>query len=423
MPSDKEPSDKESSDKESSDKGPTHRMSAGDRSLLNTLNRWKTGDRAAAVHSVTLERHWAQPAQNIDLQIAYRCHGSPEHPAITATIDDIEVSLSDPVRLQPVCIAKPWGQEIWYTGIEARGESQVVTDSGAISLAHYLAAAPDYLCASKPVVLLKILDPLPQPIVGELYFEVHQHKREVYIVTHLDHNAWPDQIGRIRFGMNQTLRAEFGNDTAFRSAFLDALTEYEQIRQAVDADPEPAVATELRQAERKARERVEQFSNLRPLTIGEVVVVPTWVPHSLQHGVRVIEFQTPTFERQIISFGQRVLTQDRWDSARAVPRLQLDLPAEAEFQAVGQGARRIARFDDFAVWQVDVAAGCSFQLPDHLPYALCIGLSGKIEVAGAQQHLQLEAEQACFIPGKIVSCGIKNPGTQAASCLCAAPGL
>ena len=33
--------------------------------------------------------------------------------------------LNAPIPLQPIAIPKPWGQEIWYTGIEQRGVAEV----------------------------------------------------------------------------------------------------------------------------------------------------------------------------------------------------------------------------------------------------------------------------------------------------------
>ncbi len=129
-----------------------------------------------------------------------------------------QIDLNAPARLLPVRIPKPWGQEIWYTGMEARGESQIETAAGPINLSQYLSADPTRTCASSPVLLLKILDPKPEPVYGDLYFEVHKEKREVYIVTHVDAQVWPDGRGAIRFGMNQTKRHTFADHFAFRQS-------------------------------------------------------------------------------------------------------------------------------------------------------------------------------------------------------------
>jgi hypothetical protein len=64
------------------------------------------------------------------------------------------VALDEPVRLCPAYIAKPWGQEIWFTGIEARGESGIATNAGELPLSQYLALAPRRLTRRAPLVLL-----------------------------------------------------------------------------------------------------------------------------------------------------------------------------------------------------------------------------------------------------------------------------
>ncbi len=295
-----------------------------------------------------------------------------------------------PVRLQPVYIAKPWGQEIWYTGMEARGESRVQSGGLEMPISEYLAADPQRLCRSQPVLLLKVLDPSPAPVTGDLYFEVHEEKQEVYVVTAVDPRAWPQGKGGIRFGMNQDLRAQYADDQSFRQAYLQAVTAYEAIRRRIDNSGEAVAAEE----EQQARAYMESFTELQALAVGDVVRVPTWTPHALQHGVRVVEFQTPTYERFIISFAQKVLTQDHWDSPHAVANMHLHAPAPALFEDVQPGVQRIARFDDFNVWRVDLAAAGPLTLPEHIPYAVCMALADEV-TAGV---LPLAAEQACFIP-------------------------
>lgn len=59
----------------------------------------------------------------------------------------------DPSELRPVTVAKPWGRELWYSGVEARGESGVCTPAGVVPLSQYL----DGLGRTKPVILLKAL--------------------------------------------------------------------------------------------------------------------------------------------------------------------------------------------------------------------------------------------------------------------------
>lgn len=318
------------------------------------------------------------------------------------------------MRLIPVYIAKPWGQEIWYTGMESRGVSRVALADGTMPLDTYLASDLDRLCDNTDVLLLKILDPAPAAVQGDLYFEVHQNKQEVYVVTHVDEGAWPDGQGAIRFGMSQSTRRQYPDDSAFRRAFLEAVQTYEVVRRRIDAgqaQPDDA------EQEVILRNQMEAFTDFQPLSVADVVKVPTWTPHALQHGVRVVEFQTATYERFIISFAQQVVTQDHWDSAHAIANMQLDTPQAAQFVQIGEGVEQIVTFDDFNAWRCRGNAA-SFVLPSHLPYAVCMA----IEAGPVVGDLALDAEEACFVPRKAIHNGA-NIHTGGGTLLIAAPGL
>ena len=170
--------------------------------------------------------------------------------------------------------------------------------------------------------------------------------------------------------------------------------------------------------ESRARAAMDAFTSLEPLAVGDVVVVPNWTPHALQHGVRVAEFQTPSYERYIISFAQKVVTQEGWDSEHAINRMCLDSPAPAVFEPVADGVERIASFDGFGVWRAAVEAARPVVLPQQVPYALCMALDDHIEVG----PLRLGPEQACLAPaGALANCPVTaQSGTH---CLIAAPGL
>ncbi|NJN51182.1 MAG: hypothetical protein HC809_04765, partial [Gammaproteobacteria bacterium] len=77
-----------------------------------------------------------------------------------------------------------------------------------------------------------MLDPHAEPVRGDLYFELHDTKREVYVVTHIDPTAWPGGRGGIAFGMNQVLRNACGDDVRFRRDYIDAVARYEAVRRA-----------------------------------------------------------------------------------------------------------------------------------------------------------------------------------------------
>lgn len=327
-----------------------------------------------------------------------------------------------PLRLQPVHIAKPWGQEIWFTGIEARGQSAVSDGHYTCPLPWLLALAPDYWVAGmeRRLNLLKILDPLPAPVFGDLYFELHEEKREVYVVTHVDERAWPGGVGGIRFGFNQQRRREFMSDAVFIQAYRDSVEAYESVRRQIDAlvdqqrlqqgvglnDPVAAtqqqqwlerVPQALRDSEQRLRAAMEDFSRVLPLRVGDVVKVPCRTPHSLLHGVRTVEFQTPVYERKILSFAQKVLTQAGWDTDAALAVATVDdvalpaLPVLAD--SAGCKIEQIVDFDDFTVRRVTLQPGAGYcqSVP---AYALLMAIGGGLQI-GSQP---LASEQALLLP-------------------------
>lgn len=376
------------------------------------------GDALEIEQAIELERPWRNAPDSLTLRPRYRQVVEAGRRRIRARLGAHAVFLDEPVRLAPVHVAKPWGQEIWFTGIEARGESRVLTAAGELPLSQYLALAPRRLVNRAPLVLLKILDPKPEPVLGDLYFETHDEKREVYVVTHVDETAWPDRRGGIRFGMNQRLRSQYDDDERFRADYLAAVQAYERVRRAIDAgQPVPDAR------ERQLRADMEAFTELRGLEAGDVVVVPTWLPHSLQHGVRVIEFQTPTYERYILSFAQRVVTQDHWDTEAAVRQMRLDAPEPPVFDHVAGGVEKIVRFDDFGVWRITLAPHSGVDLPDHASYAVCIGVTGTV----ALDPLILGPEQAALVPGMALRGAVRprlhNPSDTPTITLVAAPEL
>lgn len=339
--------------------------------------------------------------------------------------------LDQALPLQPVHIPKPWGQEIWYTGIEARGLSRVGSAACAIPLPWLLAAASEKVLGHADAVppLLKILDPLPDEVYGDLYLEMHEEKREVYIVTAVDPRAWPSGTGFIRYGAHPERVAEAG-EAGFRAAFLKAIRDYAAIRAELDARLdacrlaegiglqapvdaatlrrwESSLPVELRERERVLREAMNRFTGMRPLRVGDVVKVPLCFPHSLQHGVRTIEFQTPVYERRIISFAQKVLTQSHWDSDYALRHMRLDVPEET-VETLAQSTElcleRIVSFEDFDVFRLQLAPGASHDLPANT-LVLAMGLQGEAGIGS--QHLA--PGQALLLPAGSRDRSVRNP--------------
>lgn len=318
-----------------------------------------------------------------------------------------------PINLSPLSIKKPWGQEIWFTGIEERGVARAGYDNCLSLLPWVLAAAPGRLSnfRHQALILLKILDPLAQAVKGDLYFELHEKKREVYVVTAVDESAWPDGVGGIRFGFDPDVVAQHPNEQAFKNSYLKAVEEYECIRREIDDLSEQGVErlpSQLLERELLLRAKIESYSLVKPLSVGDVVQVPCLTPHSLLHGVRTVEFQTPVYERLILSFAQKVLTQSHWDTEQAVDKMIVPQPLPATFdvlcKADGVLVERIVDFEDFEVRRIKLAAGASFKLCLEADYGLLMPVSGCVNLAG----FTVESEQAVLLAKTWVGCSVNN---------------
>ncbi|WP_339615151.1 hypothetical protein [uncultured Gilvimarinus sp.] len=336
------------------------------------------------------------------------------------------LDLAGAVALVPVAIPKPWGREVWYTGIEVRGQAGVGSDRLSTPLPWLLSLLPGRFACDRPqeLTLLKILDPLPDEVFGDLYFEMHERKQEVYVVTHVDKTAWPDGVGGIRFGFCPAKRAEFGDDASFKAAYRNAVSDYEEVRRQIDArldivkqaegievntpvSPSQVrywmrhIDLDLQQQEQARRQYMDSFTQVLPLVVGDVVKVPCYTPHSLLHGVRTVEFQTPVYERKILAFAQKVLTQVEWDTDAALAKIDVACPPQPAICAFQdeEGAiirEQIVDFDDFEVWRLRAPKAGSYVLAGADTYQLVMAVSGEQSV---DQRL-LGAEQAMLIPAR-----------------------
>ena len=291
------------------------------------------------------------------------------------------VDLTAPLPLDPGYIPKPWGREIWFSGIEERG----VSTCREIPIAWLLDIFGLHLGCTTAPLLLKILDPLPDENFGDLYFELHTQKVEVYVVTHVDRSAWPDGVGRIRYGFDQSLLAEYDSSAAFLGAYRDAVRDYERVRRQIDSG-----ITGLETEERQLRQNMYRFTALQQIRRGDVITVEPLVPHSLQHGVRVIEFQTPHYERYILSFGQQVVTQDHWNTDQALEVARLDgRPFRGD-----QTNDIIADFDQFRVQRIQIEPGSAVSLGADR-YQILIGIEGSLSYGPGTL---INPESAWFLP-------------------------
>ena len=178
---------------------------------------------------------------------------------------------------------------------------------------------------------------------------------------------------------------------------------------------------ELLEQETQLREVMEAFYAIHPLTVGDVVKVPPLVPHSLLHGVRTIEFQTPVYERKILSFAQKVLTQQQWDTEAALQEVELTTPPLSELELLVKDdlhhRELIVAFDHFVVERLHLYAGASIELTHDNVHRLIIGVVGEFQVG---EHI-VSGERALFIPASQCCLAITNKSSATAVLLLAIP--
>ena len=266
-----------------------------------------------------------------------------------------------PVALEPVTVAKPWGTETWYSGIERRGESRVRLGASTQPLSGFLARHG----RTAPPLLLKRL----VPRTGHLYLEVHRTKHEVYVVDRVDPALWPDGCGEVLCGVDATARIDLG-DEALRRAILDAAS-------AAERGDAPTTA-------------VDGYMVSHRLAPGDSIEVGPGVPHSLRRGVEVIEFQTPVYERLILAASQPVQTQNHWDSAAASEAMHL-APQSPPRPPGAEPRQILATADTFDVTRHLLAEGAQLRLP---PW--CVGWVARGELRAPK--IMFGARQAFLTP-------------------------
>ena len=311
----------------------------------------------------------------------------------------------EPLRCLPCFVPKPWGQEVWFTGSEKRGESCVENSLGqTLPLSLFLHAfGTDYFgknfhLAETKLPLLKRLDTHNEPVFGDLYTEVHQEKNEVYICTSVSPNVWPSGVGKLRFGISHASLSNCRQDFAtWKENFESVLLKYQAVRREVDGKIEEfakkylqkeisavsldelkslkkKLPLELLSIEKELAEKSQSFVGEFPMVPGSVARVPQGVPHSLQAGVQVIEFQTPTYERLIVSFQQKVLTQQSWDVQAALSAISEceSLKSPLVLLELENPVQRIVDFPDVVVDSVrlDAADDCARALGGGVIYCL-----------------------------------------------------
>jgi hypothetical protein len=218
-------------------------------------------------------------------------------------------------------------------------------------------------------------------------------------------------VGRLRAGLSPDAieryrgRRGAGWPDALAQDLLADIRAYEAVRRKIDArfdqalqargrDPaqgvpaalhaelSAALPEELRAEERRLRAAVEDYLGTTPMPEGAVACLPPGMLHSLQHGVKVVEFQTPTYERLIAMFAQKVLTQRHWNTEAAVKLMHKAqyTPPRPELleQGPGRTLERIVGFPEFEVQRLTLGPGAARPsgTAGGAQYQLLIGVQG-----------------------------------------------
>lgn len=357
------------------------------------------------------------------------------------------LSLSQGFELCPVHIPKPWGEEIWHTGIEERGVSTAQQGNQKIPLPYVLSLFPKALVGGDEhnLILLKILAPLPTSDGGDLYFELHEQKKEVYVVSEVSGSDYPNGVGEMKLGINQDIYRRFANESEFKRAMLKALIHYKhtfdetykaiemlwrkQSKEQGSLSPLPNIhvppaeyfellKTLPENIQQKLKEdyaMVEHFCHFEKVQPGDVITVNSLVPHSLLHGVRVVEFQTPHYERLILSFNQKVITQEGWDSEQAVSVMDTTEQGKNKNLTIIEESEnlkleKIATFEDFTVHRMHFKnSGARYNYLSRGFYFLIICLQGKIKLLFPDdESLILTPEKSFFVSANCKQLTIEN---------------
>jgi hypothetical protein len=141
----------------------------------------------------------------------------------------------------------------------------------------------------------------------------------------------------------------------------------------------------------------------------------------LQHGVRTVEVQTPVYERLILSFAQKVLTQADWDTDTAAALLCMDPPAVAPWPIAAQGdgwrEEQIVEFDDFAVHRVAIEPAARYRIGTSEQYRLLMAVGEGLQLDRAA----LAADAALLLPADWRGGEVINRSPQPAYLLLATP--
>ena len=347
------------------------------------------------------------------------------------------LSPKHPFCLELLKIPKPWGYEGWYTGVEQRGVVKVSDGFGSTEIPYALSLFKSAVLAAYPedLILLKTLNPVCEEVYGDLYLEMHEQKWEVYLVTDIDPIAWPSGIGIIKAGFNANKVEEYTQiygdawKTHYLREFQNDIQNYESIRRDIDQQIDqlkqnrginptepvsPSLMEEMLQSipasqlkkEAQLRQKTVEYTGDCPVSVGDVVTFPTYQMHSLQHGIRVIEFQTPHYERLIVMFAQKVLTQNHWDTEKALSLMAPEVYKRPELKVQEQSSgtlnERFVDFPGFTADRITLAPHTSYEEQTGDQYHLLITVTGIATLqTPSNDTFELIKEEAFFVPNSM----------------------
>lgn len=414
------------------------------------LSKKKTTKKFIAITKISLQQYWLKDKENTFLEICFYFNKNNLQFFITPkkissylekksiagnSINDFffeklaayfKSGIFDFLRgffMQPKTINKPWGKEVWYSGIEERGVCLVksiindltsplpyVLEVFNIFNSRIKSRINSKINSQKKIILTKRLVPLAEKEKGNLYYELHQKKKEVYIVNEISKKAYPiKKIGKIKIGMNQSYFQKYSSFEKFKEDFLKISISckkiIDQLFQEKKSNPK---YQKLNEKKKKYFEKLEPFFRYVDLEVGDIIRISPFIPHSLQHGVSVVEFQTQHYERAILSFEQKVITQDHWDTKKAlslikkkdifaseysfkndVKVIQKKTPSNIIFE-------KIKGFDEFNIERITIEKD-QFNLVEK-NYCILFIVSGEIEIILQDKKKIIKKNQCFYLP-------------------------
>ena len=173
--------------------------------------------------------------------------------------------------------------------------------------------------------------------------------------------------------------------------------------------------------EKELRAHMNSFTSILPVKVGDIIKIPLLTPHGLLHGVRVVEFQNPVYERLILSFNQKTLTQNHWDTEEALNIMTELVEPFPQLKVIKKDSdhiiEEVAVFEDFKVLRLTLTSKSPCKLSVSKDYKLLLVIEGSISCNGIIAH----KESGLFLPAGQKNIDIKNINNNQSIVLLASP--